>query len=214
MHHAFLYKSFLCRPCTTTTWNDQILSFFEDGNGKAINSTISVWTRAWPSLFSSNINSLLLSNWATLYTHEMVWKDAESIFQRGFHGRRRCRIVRSLKQQLRRRLRKRHLKSEFALLQTLSRLFHLVYFVKCWRMFLKFNSKGLYQSSGKEKENCCFVFPSSTKREVRRFHVVVVQRRLRSVQKRVMHVQSCYFANLNLLVYCCSRYCRCLSFLI
>ena len=144
----------------------------------------------------------------------MVWKDAESIFQGRFHGRRRCRIVRSLKQQRRRRLQKRHLKSEFALLQTLSRLFHLVYFVKCWQMFLKFNSKGLYQSSGKENENCCFVFPSSTKREIRRFHVVVVQRRQRNVQKRVMRVQSCYFANLNLLVYCCSRCRRCLSSLI
>ena len=26
----------------------------------------------------------------------------------------------------------------------------------------------------KEKETCCFVFPSSTKREIRHFHVVVV----------------------------------------
>ena len=52
-------------------------------------------------------------------------------------------------------------------------------------MFLELNSKGLYQSSGKEKENCCLVFPSSTKREFRRhFHVVVVQRRLRNVQKK------------------------------
>ena len=40
------------------------------------------------------------------------------------------RVNRELKQQRRRRLRKRHLKSEFVLLQTLSRLFHLVYFVK------------------------------------------------------------------------------------
>ena len=60
--------------------------------------------------------------------------------------------VRVDKQQRRRRLRKRHLKSEFALLQTLSRLLHLVYFVKCWQMFLELNSKGLYQSSGKEKK--------------------------------------------------------------
>ena len=45
-----------------------------------------------------------------------------------------------------------HLKREFALLQNLSRLFHLVYFVKCWQMFLELNSKGLYQSSGKEKK--------------------------------------------------------------
>ena len=59
---------------------------------------------------------------------------------------------RELKQQRRRRLQKRHLKSEFASLQTLSRLFHLVYFVKCWQVFLELNSKGLYQSSGKEKK--------------------------------------------------------------
>ena len=45
------------------------------------------------------------------------------------------------------------------------------------------------------------MFPSSRKREIRHFHVVVVQRRLRNVQKRVMHVQSCYFANLNLLLF-------------
>ena len=32
-------------------------------------------------------------------------------------------------------------------------------------MFLELDSKGLYQSSGKEKESCCLVFPSSTKRE-------------------------------------------------
>ena len=34
------------------------------------------------------------------------------------------------------------------------------------------------------KESCCLVFPSSTKREFRHFHVVVVQRRLRGVQKK------------------------------
>ena len=91
------FSTFLRRPCTTTTWNDQILSFLlEDGYGKAMNSTISVWTRAWPPLFSSNINSLLLSNWATLENREMVWKNAESIFQWRFHGRHRCLIVRSL----------------------------------------------------------------------------------------------------------------------
>ena len=60
--------------------------------------------------------------------------------------------IRELKQKRRWRLQKRHLKSEFAPLQTLSRLFHLVYFVKCWQMFLELNSKGLYQSSGKEKK--------------------------------------------------------------
>ena len=42
----------------------------------------------------------------------------------------------------------------------------------------------MYQSSGKEKENCCFVFLSSAKPEIRHFHVAVVQRRLTSEQKR------------------------------
>ena len=42
---------------------------------------ISVWTRVRPPLFSSNINSLLSSNWANWDNREMVWKDAEAIFQ-------------------------------------------------------------------------------------------------------------------------------------
>ena len=41
------------------------------------------------------------------------------------------------------------------------------------------------------------MFPSSTKREIRHFHVVVVQRQQRNVPKSVMHVQSYCFANLN-----------------
>jgi len=78
---------------------------------------------------------------------------------------------------------------------------------------LELNSKGLYQSLGKEKESCCLVFSTSTKCEIRHFHVVVMQRRQRNVQKSVMHVQSCCFANLNLLRYCRSlwRRRRCLS---
>ena len=53
-------------------------------------------------------------------------------------------VNRELKQQRRRRLRKRQLRSVFALLKTLSRLFHLVLFIRCRRIFLKLNSKGLY----------------------------------------------------------------------
>ena len=71
--------------------------------------------------------------------------------------------------------------------------------------FFGVDSKGLYQRSGKEKESCCLVFPSSTKREIWHFHVVLVQRRQRNVQKSVMHVQSCGFANLNLLLFGCFR---------
>ena len=72
---------------------------------------------------------------------------------------------RELKQR-RRRLRKRHLKSEVALLQTLSRLSHLVQFIKYWQFSLELNSKRLYQSSGKENESGSLVFTSSTKREI------------------------------------------------
>ena len=75
------------------------------------------------------------------------------------------------------------------------------------KFFLELNSKGMHQSSGKEKESFCLLFPSSTKREIRQFHVVVVQRRERNVQKSVMHVQNCCFACLNLLPFCRSR-CR------
>ena len=73
---------------------------------------------------------------------------------------------------------------------------------------LELNPKGLHQSSGKEKESCCLLFPSSTKREIRHFHVVVVQRRQRNVQKSVMHVQSCCFPCLNLFLFCRFRCCR------
>ena len=122
-------------------------------------------------------------------------------------------VNRELEQQRQRRLRKRHLKSEVALLQTLSRLFHLVQFVKCWKFFLELNSKKLYQSS----ESCGLVFTSSTKREIMHFHVLDVQWRQRNVGKSVMHVQGCCFVNLNLgiLLFCRFRWRhhrrRCLS---
>ena len=92
--------------------------------------------------------------------------------------------IRELKQQRRRRLRKRQLKSEVALLHTLLYLFQLVQFVKCWQILLELNSKTPYQSSGKDKESPCLVFTSSTKREIRHFHVVVMQRRAKKCTKR------------------------------
>ena len=54
---------------------------------------------------------------------------------------------------------------------------------------------------GLEKENFCIVFTYSIKRarEIGKFNVAVVQRRLRNVQKSVMHVQNCCCANIILL---------------
>ena len=41
--------------------------------------------------------------------------------------------------------------------------------------FLELNSKRLYRSSGNEKESRCLVLTSSTTREIRNFHIVVMQ---------------------------------------
>ena len=58
----------------------------------------------------------------------------------------------------------------------------------------------------KKKVVACLAFTSSTKRENRHFRVVVVQWRQRNVNwKRVMHVQSCCFPDLNPLLSCHSR---------
>ena len=92
-----------------------------------------------------------------------------------------------------------------ALLQILSRLFNVVQFVKCWQYFLGLSSKRL-SCSGKEKESRCLEFTSSTKCEVRHFHVVVVHWRQRNVQKSVMHVQGCCFSSLTYFFFCRSRW--------
>ena len=77
--------------------------------------------------------------------------------------------LKSMEQQQRLRLQKHHLKSEVTPLQTLSRLFHLVQYVKCWQFFVELNSKRLYQSSGERKESCCLVFtpPQNVKLGIR-----------------------------------------------
>ena len=107
------------------------------------------------------------------------------------------------------------LENEFALFQTSSILFSFIQFVKCWRDSLGLNPKGPYLSLEKEKEKFCSVFTNSIERvrEIRKFHVGMVQRALTNVQKSVMHVQSCCFASMNLLVFCRSRCCRLSSLL-
>ena len=57
------------------------------------------------------------------------------------------------------------------------------------------------QVQKRKKKIVAYVLTSSIKHEIRKFHVVVVQWRLRNVQKNVMHVQSCCLANLNLLLF-------------
>ena len=56
--------------------------------------------------------------------------------------------------------------------------------------FSGLNPKGPNLSLGKEKETFCDVFTHSVKRarEIRKFHVAVVQRWLNNEEKSVMHV--------------------------
>ena len=74
--------------------------------------------------------------------------------------------------------------------------------------FSGLNPKGPYLSLENEKENFCVSLSTySIKRgsEIRKFHVAVVQQRLRNVKKIVMHVQNVSFANINLLLSCCCK---------
>ena len=74
------------------------------------------------------------------------------------------------------------------------------------QMLAKFsglNQKWPYVSLEKEKQNFCVVLTYSIRwaREIRQFHVAVVQQRQRNILKSVMHVERCFFANLNLLCF-------------
>ena len=86
------------------------------------------------------------------------------------------------------------LKSLFALFQTSPILFNLIHFI--WQILAKF-SLGPYLSLSKlrkkKSDNFCVLFTYSITRarEIRTFHVAVVQRRQRNVQNSVIDVKSC-----------------------
>ena len=66
---------------------------------------------------------------------------------------------------------------------------HRAYFISfhlsnVGQFFLVLNSKGLYQSSGKEKESCCLVFPSSKQKKHVKLGTSIVQRRLKNRDRR------------------------------
>ena len=80
----------------------------------------------------------------------------------------------------------------FKLSQTLSLLFQFAENVKCRQISLDLISWGPHSSLERERKFLRRLFTSSIKREIRHFHVVVVQQRRRNVQKSVMHVQTCF----------------------
>ena len=77
----------------------------------------------------------------------------------------------------------------------LSRLFQTAENIKYRRISLELISWGPHSSFEIERKIRYRLFTSSIKREIRDFHAVVVQWRQRNVQKNVLHVQSCCFAN-------------------
>ena len=82
--------------------------------------------------------------------------------------------------------------------------FHLIFPILA--KFSGLNPKGPFLRFGKNI-HFCVVFTDSINRarEIRKFHVAVRQQRSRNVQKSVMLVQSCSFANLNLLLFAVRR---------
>ena len=68
--------------------------------------------------------------------------------------------------------------------------------------FSGLNPKGPYLSLEKEQEPFCTVLTFSVKwaSEIRKFHVAIVQRLLKNVQKSVMQVQTFCFTDINLLL--------------
>ena len=120
---------------------------------------------------------------------------------------------RELKQQWRRRLKTPIIKKWFStasnfimhipshlICQMLANFFG-VEFLRTLSKFKKRKRKLLSNDCSRPRQNA----------KIRHFHIVVMQQRLKNVQKRVMCVQNCCFANINLLLFC---YCSCLSFLI
>ena len=109
----------------------------------------------------------------------------------------------TFKQQRRRQVRKRHLKSEFALPQTLSRLIHLIWFNSSnvgkllWSWILKDCFKV------REKEEKTVVFCSRPRQNVK---TCVTAKKC--AKRRDARAKLFFFANENLLVHCRSRYPR------
>ena len=106
VHHAFLYIPLPSLHDYHVKWPNLIIIiiiiiiiifFFFWGRGRQGDKFYHLCLHSGTApLFSSNRNSLLSSDWVTWDNREVVLKDAKSIFQRRFHWRRRCRIVRSL----------------------------------------------------------------------------------------------------------------------
>ena len=117
-----LFRTFLCRYCTTTTWNCLISRFVEDVNTRKQLSFLFSWTSIQSIRNNSRKNWQHLKNWTRWGKQDKVWSRANSLFK----WRSRCR-------------RPRHCCLSPLMASTAatagkhhhSLLFHLVQFAKC-----------------------------------------------------------------------------------
>ena len=92
--------------------------------------------------------------------------------------------------------------------QTWSSLFQFAENIQYRQISLELISSGPHSSLERERPFRGRLFVYSIKREIRHFYVVVVQQWQRNVQKSMMHVQTCCFFLINLLLFWHSR-CQC-----
>ena len=104
---------------------------------------------------------------------------------------------------------KGHLKSEFALFQKVMDLiqFHFICADVC-KIFWGWIWKDRIKVKKKEEEVFMLCLPAPWSKCVK---LGIVQRRLRNVQKSMMHMKSFCFVNINLLLFCRSRCGHCQS---
>ena len=84
-----LFCTFLCRHCTTMTWNCLFSRFSEDVN---LRQRLSIsFPELWCGLleFNSRKNCQHLTKWTRWNKRHKVWSSSTSLFKRRFRGRRR-----------------------------------------------------------------------------------------------------------------------------
>ena len=89
--------------------------------------------------------------------------------------------------------------------QTWSSLFQFAENIQYRQISLELISWGPHSSLERERPFRGRLFVYSIKREIRHFYVVVVRQWQRNVQKSMMHVQTCCFFLINLLLFWHSR---------
>ena len=93
-------------------------------------------------------------------------------------------------------LRKRHFSKKW--IRATSNFIVLIPTRSIRQMLANFAVEDCIKAQEKKKKVDVFIHVREKKREIRHFHVLVVQRQQRNVQKSVMHLQSCWFG-----IYCC-----------